>query len=499
MELYNEEIFDLMTDDNQSLRIFEDPIQKGSIMITDLKEIIVHNLAEVTDVLKKGSEKRHKAETLMNQKSSRSHAVFTVTVRMREANNEGDDVMKIGKINFVDLAGSENIGRSGATNMRKREAGNINQSLLTLGRVIKALTEKRSHIPYRESKLTRILQDSLGGKTKTRIIATVSPSIEDVEETTSTLEYACAARKITNKPEVNKSLNKHALLNHYTNEIDRLRRDLMAARSGYGVTLDEENYNQLITELDVQKQKLTDQITKIRGLEGHISEVQIAKQAVENEFLLCRSSLQQTESELAKSTQEKQKIMNYYMERGNILTKQADNLLKVANESTSNEAKLQDKLKSTYEKVEKTRTEITESIEKHQNDVQLYAQNVDVINSNNLELTVSIMEDLEQKLLQNAALTEKIDEESCYFSNLKTNVVQELQLMFAQSRQTLLEAIESSKCAMLEINKTNDEIIAAFQKCVEDKLISMQQLTKATTEAMHEYVNDTSQTVIIIL
>ena len=107
------------------------------------------------------------------------------------------------KLNLVDLAGSEkNIGRSGAVDKRAREAGNINQSLLTLGRVITALVERTPHVPYRESKLTRILQDSLGGRTRTSIIATVSPASLNLEETLSTLEYAHRAKNILSKPEV---------------------------------------------------------------------------------------------------------------------------------------------------------------------------------------------------------------------------------------------------------------------------------------------------------
>eukprot|EP00878_Enallax_costatus_P040692 GHUV01047041.1.p1 GENE.GHUV01047041.1~~GHUV01047041.1.p1 ORF type:complete len:122 (+),score=37.44 GHUV01047041.1:261-626(+) len=121
---------------------------------------------------------------------------------MKETTPEGEDVIKIGKLNLVDLAGSENISRSGAKDGRAREAGNINQSLLTLGRVITALVEHSGHIPYRDSKLTRLLRDSLGGKTKTCIIATIAPSVQCVEETISTLDYAHRAKNIRNRPEV---------------------------------------------------------------------------------------------------------------------------------------------------------------------------------------------------------------------------------------------------------------------------------------------------------
>lgn len=99
-------------------------------------------------------------------------------------------IIQVGKLNLVDLAGSENISRSGAKDGRAREAGSINQSLLTLGRVITALVEHSGHVPYRDSKLTRLLRDSLGGKTKTCIIATIAPTVQCQEETISTLDYA---------------------------------------------------------------------------------------------------------------------------------------------------------------------------------------------------------------------------------------------------------------------------------------------------------------------
>ena len=138
----------------------------------------------------------------MNAYSSRSHSVFSVTIPMKETTVDGQELVKTGKLNLVDLAGSENTGRSRAVDKRAREAGNINQSLLTLGRIITALEERTPHVPYRESKLTRILQDSLGGRTRTSIIATVSPASLNLEETLSTLEYAHRAKNILSKPEV---------------------------------------------------------------------------------------------------------------------------------------------------------------------------------------------------------------------------------------------------------------------------------------------------------
>ncbi|KAK2712029.1 hypothetical protein QYM36_010905, partial [Artemia franciscana] len=214
VELYNEELFDLLSaeSDLSKLRLYEDSTKKGAVIIQGVEEKVVCSKAEVYQILQRGSNKRQTAATLMNAHSSRSHTVFSITTHIKECTADGEELMKVGKLNLVDLAGSENIGRSGAVDKRAREAGNINQSLLTLGRVITALVERTPHIPYRESKLTRLLQDSLGGRTKTSIIATVSPSACNLEETMSTVEYAHRAKNITNKPEINQKLTKKALL-----------------------------------------------------------------------------------------------------------------------------------------------------------------------------------------------------------------------------------------------------------------------------------------------
>jgi kinesin family protein 11 len=157
----------------------------------------------------------------------RSHCVFQIQINMKvkseDQNGIGEEYIRQGRLYLVDLAGSENVGRSGATNNRAREAGNINQSLLALGRVITGLVERSPHIPYRESKLTRLLQDSLGGSTKTCIIATISPASTSFEETMSTLDYSARAKLIKNKPQVNQAVTKRALMKQYVEQIERLK------------------------------------------------------------------------------------------------------------------------------------------------------------------------------------------------------------------------------------------------------------------------------------
>ncbi|XP_019444239.1 PREDICTED: kinesin-like protein KIN-5C [Lupinus angustifolius] len=253
LELYNEEITDLLAPEELSkvsleekqkkqLPLMEDG--KGGVLVRGLEEEVVANASEIFTLLERGSSKRRTAETLLNKQSSRSHSLFSITIHIKEATPEGEELIKCGKLNLVDLAGSENISRSGARENRAREAGEINKSLLTLGRVISALVEHLGHVPYRDSKLTRLLRDSLGGRTKTCIIATVSPAVHCLEETLSTLDYAHRAKNIRNKPEVNQKMMKSTLIKDLYGEIERLKGEVYATREKNGVYIPKERYYQ---------------------------------------------------------------------------------------------------------------------------------------------------------------------------------------------------------------------------------------------------------------
>lgn len=150
LELYNEELRDLLSiDDNVQVKIFDDSSKKKAIIIQGMEETFIRSAEEGSRLLKHGSHKRQVAATKCNDLSSRSHTVFTITVHVKETSEDGEEILRTGKLNLVDLAGSENVGRSGAENKRAREAGMINQSLLTLGRVINSLVDKATHVPYR--------------------------------------------------------------------------------------------------------------------------------------------------------------------------------------------------------------------------------------------------------------------------------------------------------------------------------------------------------------
>ncbi|KAM9380089.1 kinesin-like protein KIF11 [Phaethornis superciliosus] len=323
LEIYNEELFDLLNptpDVGERLQMFDDPRNKRGVIIKGLEEVTVHNKNEVYQILERGAAKRTTAATYMNAYSSRSHSVFSITIHMKETTVDGEELVKIGKLNLVDLAGSENIGRSGAVDKRAREAGNINQSLLTLGRVITALVERAPHIPYRESKLTRILQDSLGGRTKTSIIATVSPASINLEETLSTLEYAHRAKNIMNKPEVNQKLTKKALIKEYTEEIERLKRDLAAAREKNGVYISLENYEALNGKLTVQEEQIAEYIDKISVMEEEVKRITELFTVSKNELEQCKTDLQIKEKELEETQKDLQETKVHLAEEEYIVS-----------------------------------------------------------------------------------------------------------------------------------------------------------------------------------
>ncbi|EEA08311.1 kinesin motor domain-containing protein [Cryptosporidium muris RN66] len=278
LEIYNEELSDLLSDEKVSLKIYDDTSGKRGLNVDKLEEMPVNKAQDIFNILSTAVRKRRTAETLLNKCSSRSHCIFTITIHTKETNIEGEDVLKVGKLNLVDLAGSENIQRSGANAIKDRakEAGMINQSLLTLGRVINALVDHSSYVPYRDSKLTRLLQDSLGGRTKTCIIATVTSSSLYLEETLNTLDYAHRAKNIKNMPVVNQKMTKKVMIREMNCEIERLKFELQANREKNGVYLPLAQY----TEMEC---KINSQANEISELEGALrSQAEVLKQIETN-------------------------------------------------------------------------------------------------------------------------------------------------------------------------------------------------------------------------
>ncbi|KAF0711915.1 hypothetical protein As57867_004973, partial [Aphanomyces stellatus] len=305
LQLYNEELKDLLGDNkkDKTLRLMED-VKRGGVYCQNLEEVTTLTASHVFELLETGAKNRISAETLLNEQSSRSHSIFTVRIHSKEVNIGGEDIIRSGTLNLVDLAGSECIGRSGARNVRAREAGNINQSLLTLGRVITALVDKHPHVPYRDSKLTRLLQESLGGKAMTTIIATVGPGGDCTDETLSTLDYAHRAKNIKNKPEANQRMTKHVLIKEYSQEIDALRSQLIATRNKDGIYLPPAQFAEMqdrIAGLGTQLVELEDEMER---KEQQIGELEHTLDSAKQECRETMDKLLETKVELG-STRDK--------------------------------------------------------------------------------------------------------------------------------------------------------------------------------------------------
>jgi len=245
IEIYNEEVRDLLVSggDDNTLSVREDP-RRG--VFVNSNETIVTGFDSLLSVLFAGEKNRSMASTGMNERSSRSHTIFRITVESRLKNvdteeenrsssdedmedmddnemDNGNGAVRVSTLNLVDLAGSESVRHTGATGDRQKEGGKINQSLLTLSRVIGSLGQNATHINFRDSKLTRILQPSLSGNARMAVICCATPSELYLEETRSTLQFASRAKLVKTRAQVNEVIDDRSL-------IKKLQRELKEAR-----------------------------------------------------------------------------------------------------------------------------------------------------------------------------------------------------------------------------------------------------------------------------
>ncbi|CAK9797030.1 Centromere-associated protein E [Anthophora plagiata] len=224
LEIYNEKVNDLLNKSGIDLKIKEDG--NGQVILK-CKEEITNCPENVLSIMKKGDKNRRIGETNMNERSSRSHTIFRITIESREAGGDSDGAIQVSQLNLVDLAGSERARQTGATGERFKEGRHINMSLSTLGLVIMQLSELQDgqkHVNFRDSKLTRLLQTSLGGNAMTAIICAVTPAA--LEETQCSLSFASRAKSVKTKPQVNEVMSDAALLKRYAKQLTRLREEL---------------------------------------------------------------------------------------------------------------------------------------------------------------------------------------------------------------------------------------------------------------------------------
>ncbi|KAG5239039.1 kinesin motor family protein [Salix suchowensis] len=254
IEIYNESIRDLLSMDSTPLRLLDDP-EKGTVVEKAIEETLKDwdHLKEL--LLRIG-------ETTSNEKSSRSHQILRLTIESsaREFLGRENSTTLSATVNFVDLAGSERASQALATGSRLKEGCHINRSLLTLGTVIRKLSNRRQgHINYRDSKLTRLLQPALGGNARTAIICTLSPARSHVEQTRNTLLFACCAKEVTTKAQVNVVMSDKALVKHLQKEVARLESELRSPVPASSTC----DFTSLLRQKDLQIQKMEKEIREL--------------------------------------------------------------------------------------------------------------------------------------------------------------------------------------------------------------------------------------------
>ncbi|URD98473.1 KISc [Musa troglodytarum] len=275
MEIYNEEINDLLAPEHRKLQIHES-LERG-IYVAGLREEIVTCAEQVLDLMEFGESHRHIGETNMNLHSSRSHTIFRMIVESRERIEDGNmvdscDAVRVSVLNLVDLAGSERAAKTGAEGMRLKEGSHINKSLMTLGTVIKKLSEGAEgqgiHVPYRDSKLTRILQPALGGNANTAIICNITLAQVHADETKSSLQFSSRALRVTNCACVNEILTDAALLRRQRKEIEELRSKLLSSHSEHW---EEEilNLRNTLLQSELEKERIQLELEEEKKAKAH--------------------------------------------------------------------------------------------------------------------------------------------------------------------------------------------------------------------------------------
>ncbi|KAI9720766.1 MAG: kinesin-like protein Klp8 [Chrysothrix sp. TS-e1954] len=306
LEIYNERVRDLLNPATKgNLKVREHP--STGPYVEDLAKLLVRSFPEIENLMDEGNKARTVAATNMNETSSRSHAVFTLTLTQKKHDEETKmNMERVAKISLVDLAGSERANSTGATGARLKEGAEINRSLSTLGRVIAALADlsvgkkkSASMIPYRDSVLTWLLKDSLGGNSMTAMIAAISPADINFEETLSTLRYADSAKRIKNHAVVNEDANAR-MIRELKEELAQLRSKLgggsgtgVGAQGGAGET-------EYPPDTPLEKQMVT--ITQADGSQKRVSKADIAEQLSQSEKLY--TDLNQTWEQKLQKTEE---------------------------------------------------------------------------------------------------------------------------------------------------------------------------------------------------
>eukprot|EP01028_Stygiella_incarcerata_P004227 TRINITY_DN1904_c0_g1_i1.p1 TRINITY_DN1904_c0_g1~~TRINITY_DN1904_c0_g1_i1.p1 ORF type:complete len:1331 (+),score=456.95 TRINITY_DN1904_c0_g1_i1:142-4134(+) len=467
VQIYMEMIQDLLRPESANMQIREDPVV--GVFIRGVKDEAIENSQQFFELVERGNSNRVVALTNLNAESSRSHACLIIKIekkrRITRAEQEADDdqslgdrTVQFGKLTLVDLAGSERMKKTGAKGTRQKEAKAINLSLSALGNVVHALTDERStHIPFRDSKLTRLLQDSLGGNGKTSIVITIGPDKRNVEETISSILFGQRAMKVVSTVRKNEDIDYHALciklqaqIDSLTDTINQLEIDVQKARE------DESKINDV-------REKYEGEMSRMRSLlEGDLKTVEeSSKKELQKTQEMFEEEKNEIMLELEDEVEQHEMDVAYYTER--------------TEEYEARITKLEGKVRDLESDLEKNEAELTRRVSE-------LSEEIDVLT-----------EELENEAIRREELKEEM-------KLLNSNKSAEIEKLKEEAEKAKKQKINDDENHQEEIKKKDTEIAnltLRFERRVEllekDKGSYIQQLKDIQESAKKEHRESYSQ------
>ena len=408
LEIYNEQINDLLNPTNNNLQIRWD--QKQGFFVEGLLVIECKKPEDIVEIILQGTKNRKKGSHDLNKDSSRSHSILTVYL-ISEFQSGGESYKKYGKISFVDLAGSERLKETHSKGGMIKETGNINKSLFVLGKVISSLTDKKNinqHIPYRDSKLTMLLMDSIGGTAKTLMIACVSPSSEYSDETMSTLNYASRTMNIKNKPLVQMDAREKAREDlQEENEIYIQENEFLKSEFMKLLGMVPKMANGGLTNEDIENYKISQGFKNNEELDKEIEKLKIENEDLKN---IKEKQIKENRKLNDENNALNNKLIN--LENvfiGNDLLNKKDSTISNISENNYNISAIMvenTELKKTIDKLEMDKIQLQEIISKGKNPgIKIYNDSAEFENikeqNNKLIRRVEFLQKRERELLEN--------------------------------------------------------------------------------------------------
>lgn len=514
LEIYNEDITDLLNPENTKLKIHED-LERG-IFVGDLTEEIVTNEQQVFNLLNKGDANRKVGQTNMSEKSSRSHSIFRIVITSREMEPSFDSVedeeynskgkgkrtsnsligsIKISLLNLVDLAGSERIAHTGAEGVRLKEGAHINKSLFTLERVIAKLSDPKSvsgHIPYRDSKLTRMLQTALGGNSKTSIICTMTPSSNYVEESQMTLKFASSAKNIVTRPQVNEILSDGMMKAMYEKKIHQLQEEINNLKS----QLEDRKEEELIHLLNEARKELEEKEKELQLKNEEIEQTKrFKKEEVDNDDVINMNDItNQQESNGYESDNSDDNEERFLLEIER-LNKQITELTNknMDLEFHNEELKIMVKDSEEIERIEEENSLLLAKLKELEKENEQLRKRIEELESSSEEQSILLNKIKEQETSQkeNEELRKKLEELEAEKekNDILCKRIESLEEENAQNKAKIGELQAENNDLMLQINNidiNNEKVYKETIEKLESKVLQLQNENNEITHLFEE-------------